>query len=317
MTEKQKRVLVTGANGFIGKAIVKELLQQGYEVTAFDFAPLADPLFVHPRCQRVQGDLLNQESLSQAAQGCSAVIHLASILGSPDYQKNYQIHVIGTKNLLVACRKNKLSRLIAYSTIAAARENPGAYGATKKEMERLLFSSEAEGLRVTILRPTMVLGYRGKGISTIIKQIKAYPLIIPLVGSGKAKRQPVLLKDIVQLTIALLSNQKTFGKTYTVGGDEVLSFRELVSLAKEELEVKKILLPLPKPFALAVAFFLQKLSAKPEFTLENVRNSTLDEDTDLEILQRECLFQPTPLRQSLREIILEYKKDEKYKKEEP
>ncbi len=309
-----ERVLVTGANGFIGRALVEELLKQEYAVTAFDCTPVTDPLFSHPKCIAIQGDLLQQESISRAVRGCSAVIHLASVLGNPDYQKNYQVHVTGTRNLLAACSSGKIKRILAYSTVAATREKSGAYGSTKKEMEQLLLSPEAKGIAVTIFRPTMVFGYGGKGISTIVNLVRAYPFVIPLVGSGKAKRQPIFLKDLIQLTIIALQKKSTEGKIYALGGPETISFRELVDRVKQELQVKKMVLPLPKYGVLSLALLLEKISSKPAFTTENVRNATLDESAEVQAIYQDCSFQATPLQKVLSEVLQQYKREQDVKK---
>ncbi len=303
---KKTKILVTGEGGFIGKAIIKELLKQGHAVNAFDLAPLNQEFFSHPQCQTIQGNLLDSETVAKAVSGCKAVIHLASVLGNPDYQKNYQVHVLGTKNLLAACTAQKVKRIIAYSTIAATRDNPGAYGATKKEMEELLLSPQAREIAVTIFRPTMVLGYGGKGLSTIIKQVQAYPLLIPLIGSGKTRRQPILLQDLVRATILALENPKTFGKNYTLAGPEILAFRELLLQVKKVLGVKKKIIPVPRLVALTLAHCLEMVSSRPAFTVENVRNSTLPESAESLPIYQDCSFQPTPLSQVLPEIIRQY-----------
>ncbi len=291
-------IFVTGAGGFIGRNLIPELLQQGYQVVAFDIVPLT---IDNVTC--FQGDITNKADIQKASKGCDAVIHLAGILGSSDYQKNYQIHVEGTKNLIAACKNNNIQRIIAYSSIAAAKEKTGSYGTTKKELEQLLLKTK--GINMTILRPTMVLGYKGKGIDTIVKQIKSYPFIIPIIGN--AKRQPIWVKDITTLTINLLENEKSFGKTYDVGGEESITFKEFVKMTQKELGVKKFILPLPLFLAKTLAKLMEKYSKKPLFTYENVCNLVMDENINLNTL-KELGFQSTPLSQALQEVLKEYKK---------
>lgn len=298
-------VLVTGAGGFIGRNLVPQLLQEGHTVVAFDIMPLKGVLSEHPQCVFVQGDILQEESITKASKGCTAVIHLAGILGSSDYQKNYQIHVQGTKNLLNACENNDINRIIAYSSIAAAKEKTGSYGTTKKELEEILLN--AKSVNITILRPTMVLGYKGKGLDTIVKQVKAYPHIIPLLGTGKALRQPIWINDMTKLTISVLNNKNSFGKVYDVGGEEAIHFRDFVVMVTKGLDAKKIMVPIPLFVAKGMAKVMEKVSRKPLFTYENVCNLAHDERVDVEILKQELQFTSTPLAKVLPEVLREYR----------
>lgn len=296
-----KHIFVTGAGGFIGRNLIPDLIKQGYQVVAFDIIPLQGIL---ENCTLTRGNILDAQSIQAASKGCDAVIHLAGIMGSSDYQKNYQIHVEGTQNLLKACKANNVRRIIAYSSVAATKENPGSYGATKKELEQLFLTAD---INATILRPTMVLGYKGKGLDTIVKQVQAYPLI-PLLGSGKAMRQPIWVKDLTKLTISLLQQKKSYGKTYDVGGEESISFKEFVMKVKNELNIKKPIIPIPSIIAKALAKAMEKTFKKPIFTYENVRNLAMDENINSNILKQELNFVSTPLSQVLPEVLKEYKK---------
>ncbi len=295
-------VFVTGAGGFVGRNLVPELIEKDYSVVAFDIIHLQGILPENTNCIFKQGDITNKKELKKAIKNCQVVIHLAGVIGSSDYQKNYQIHVEGTKNLIAACKNNKIQRIIAYSSIAAAKEKTGSYGATKKELEQLFLKEK--NLNTTILRPTMILGYKGKGIDTIVKQIKSYPLFIPVIGN--AQRHPIWIKDIARLTIGLLENENSFGKTYDVGGEESISFKDFVKMTRKELGVKKITLPLPLFLAKTLARLMEKYTKKPLFTYENVCNLAMDENIDINAL-KEIGFQSTPLSQSLPEVLKEYK----------
>ncbi len=297
-----KRVLVSGAGGFIGRKIVEVLLEQGHEVVAFDVVPLSGPLF--SKCRTVAGDIRQAKDVEEAAAGCEAFIHLAGALGFSDYQHNYDIHVTGTANVIEACRKQGVSHLLAYSTVAAAREHPGAYGETKKQAESLLLAS---ALNVTIFRPTMVLGKGGKGTQAIVTQVRAYPLFIPLVGGGKANRQPVWLNDIAGVTVRTLWNPRSYGKVYDIAGEEKITFRELVQNAQRELGLHKKLLPIPSFIVKGMAYGMEKIKPKPTFTVENVRNITLDEEVDIKPAKDDLQFSPTPLPLVLRDVMKEYR----------
>ncbi len=296
----RKRVMVTGAGGFIGRNLMEELLSRGYEVTAFDLFFPEDEVFKSPHCTCVKGDVRNKEEVSQACRGAKAVIHLAGAIRLSDYQANYDIHVKGAENLVSACREQGITRLIAYSSIAAAKEQLGPYGATKKESERIFFSS---GLEITVFRPTVVLGEGSIGLKTILKQIQAYPFFIPLIGSGKAIGQPVWVKDVVKVTVDSLDNSLSHGKIYDLGGADQVEFKELVKAICRRKGISKTFVLLPLVFARAAAFVFELWMEKPPFTSENVRNVAQDTKADIAPAERELGFAPAPLERVLNEVV--------------
>ncbi len=293
--------MVTGAGGFIGRKVVQELLEQGYSVVAFDFNPQAQDLFKgKENCVFMAGDIRQLEDVDKACAGAEAVIHLAGAIRISDFQPNYDIHVQGAENLVLACQKHRIHRIIAYSSIAAAKENPGYYGSTKKQSENIFLSS---GLRATIFRPTMVIGRESIGLKTIINQIKAYPLFIPLVGGGNCLKQPVGVVDITKLTVGALWNRNSYHKIYDIGGGDSLPFRELVNNIKKELGISKILLPIPIFIPKLVARALELIFKHPPFTYENVKNLTTDDLADIEPARKDLGFMPTPLAEILPEVM--------------
>jgi nucleoside-diphosphate-sugar epimerase len=298
-----KRIMVTGASGFIGRNMVSELIKRGYSVTAFDFNGSAkvelEGKFGSEVFTFVQGDVRNSGDVAKACAGADAVIHLAGAIRISDYQANYDIHVKGAENIIDSCKKEGIGRIIAYSSVAASKEKPGAYGSTKKQSEEVFFKS---GLDVTILRPTMVIGPGCIGLATIVKQVRAYPLAIPLIGSGKSLRQPVYVKDIVNVTINSLDNSQSFGKSYGIGGKDTIPFKELVSVVRREVRVKKFLVPVPAFIPKLVARGLELAYKNPPFTHENVNNLTSDEKVDIEPARNELGFNPVPLSEVLPKI---------------
>ncbi len=296
-----KRILVTGAGGFIGRNVVQELLEQGYAVVAFDFNPRTQDFFKEKEnCFFMTGDIRRFEDVDKACAGAGAVIHLAGAIRISDFQSNYDIHVRGAENLVSACRKQGVNRIIAYSSIAAAKENPGYYGLTKKQLENVFLSS---GMEATLFRPTMVIGRESIGLKTIVNQIKAYPFFIPLVGSGNCLKQPVWVTDITKLTVAALWNRNSYGNIYDLGGGESLPFRELVDNIKKELGIRKILLPIPAFIPKLAARTLELVFKHPPFTYENVQNLTTNDLADIEPARKDLGFMPTSLTKVLPEVM--------------
>lgn len=172
-----KKVALTGASGHIGANLARALIDKGYKVVALvrQSSPGLDGLDV----TKVQGDLLDQQSLCRAFQGVEQVYHLAAHISIlPDEGEKLQsINVEGTRNVLHACRREGVSTLVYFSTIHALEQNPmnravneknplisepqshgSAYDLSKAQAEVLVRENGCASLATRIIYPTGVIG---------------------------------------------------------------------------------------------------------------------------------------------------------------
>ncbi len=109
------KALVTGGGGFLGKAIVKSLLRRGDEVVSFSRGDYPELRAIGART--VRGDIADAQAVASACEGCDTVFHVAAKPGIwGDYEEYYSANVIGTKNVLTACRKHGIGRLVYTSS---------------------------------------------------------------------------------------------------------------------------------------------------------------------------------------------------------
>lgn len=296
-----KKVLVLGATGFVGSYLINELLIKGYNVRCM--IKYDDPKIIDldsPNVETVRGDIREYSSLLEASYGMDTVINLAAILGDPNFQVNYDVHVIGTENIIRACEKNSISRVIAYSSISAGRSTSSHYGATKRESEKVLKNAD---VNFTIIRPEMIYGLGSRGINKIIYQVKAYPFIIPIVGNGKIIRQPVFVKDIVRLTVDIINNPNSYGKILNVGGKDKIEMKVLIYMVMKHYKIKKIMLPIPNKVAILIAFLVEKLIPHPPFTVDNMTGMTISTEFDYKKIEKNYGFQSIDLHKGLKETL--------------
>ncbi len=308
LTKGHRKILVTGAAGCIGKYMVRKLLEEGYGVHTFGHHPFPKEEIPHSLQGNISdfcGDIRSYNEIESAMKQCHAVIHLAAALRYSDKTYSYDVNVGGTEKVIQACKKGGVKRIIAYSSATALWANPSGYGFTKKKSEEILLSS---GLEVTILRPTIVLGKGSKALSSLIHQVRTFPGFIPLVGRGNSLRQPILVDDLVSLSLQILWNEKSYGQAYNLGGADSIPFKDLVKAIKKELGIQKVLLPVPPFLVKAGAFLLEQFSPRPAFTVENVRNASIHEQVDIQKAQQELGFSPTPLAEALERVLREYRK---------
>jgi nucleoside-diphosphate-sugar epimerase len=226
------RILVTGSNGFIGRALVMELRKQGHSVEGFDSSN--------------GQSVLDLRQVKRAVKGKHAVYHLAAVLDEARPMEMLEVNGKGTENVIEASAKMGVGHFIYLSTAGvhgsqAGRINESTalkpetrYEASKAMAEKIVWNSQ-EMLPITILRSALVLGpneYWG-GIIKLIKRG------FPLIGSGENRFQTIYVKDLVSAMVFVLGKEECFGEVYLVAGAEAPKLRELYGLIQGELGVKR------------------------------------------------------------------------------
>jgi len=216
-----KKVLVTGACGFLGKFAVSELHGAGYEVGEFDLER--------------GNDILDYAQVENACMGKDIVVHLAAALDEAlPYGKLYEINVKGTENVLEACAKCNVKRLVFASTVGvmgnisrvADESFPYApetnYEKTKAEAEKLALGYQ-ELLPVTILRFALLYGANSYW-KQIIKLIKKG---FPITGDGKNKFQLLYVKDAASAIRSVAGNENAENEIYIVAEERAGTLEEV------------------------------------------------------------------------------------------
>ncbi|XDZ70424.1 UDP-glucose 4-epimerase family protein [Alphaproteobacteria bacterium LSUCC0744] len=276
-----KKVLVTGASGFIGRALSSTLLAQGHAVTALvrsaDSIPSSEGLDI----VEVQGLDLNMD-LSPAVTAQQVVIHTAARTyimkdESVDPLMEYRrVNVTGTLNLARKAAEAGVKRFIFISSIKVNGEHTplgqpfseknvsapeDAYGISKYEAEQGLWQIAAEtGLEIVIIRPPLVYGAGVKGnFLSIIKFVKnGVPL--PL-GATKNKRSFVALDSLLDLIITCFDHPAAANQVFLVSDGEDLSTTELLHGVAKAAGVSSRLFPVPTSILMLAASLLGKKAA--------------------------------------------------------
>ncbi len=249
-----KKVLVTGADGFIGSHLTEELVKKGYEVKAFVFYnsfntwgwldTLSDDIMKH--VEIFQGDVRDPNGVKQAMKGCEAVFHLAALIAipfsyhSPDTYVDTNIK--GTLNVLQAAREYGIRVLVTstsevYGTaqyVPIDEKHPfqgqSPYSATKIGADRLAESFyRSFDLPVTIVRPFNTYGPRQSAravIPTIILQLLAGKSEIKL-GSLTPTRDFNYVKDTAHGFIAMYESERTIGQEINIATQHEISIGQL------------------------------------------------------------------------------------------
>lgn len=245
-----RKVLVTGAGGFIGSHLTERLVQDGNRVRVLvryngrdDHGHLDRlPLEIRNELEIYRGDLKDPEAVRKAVEGCATVFHLGALIAIPySYQNPYdvvQTNVAGTAHILDACRaSNTFERVVLTSTsevygtaqyVPIDEKHPlrgqSPYAATKIGADALGESyHRAFGLPVTILRPFNTFGPRQSAraiIPTIISQALTRPVV--RLGSLDPRRDLTYVKDTAAGFVAIAACDAAVGRVVNIGrGDDV------------------------------------------------------------------------------------------------
>lgn len=263
-----KKIIITGAAGFVGRNLIPVLIKNGYSVTALvknqsEKVKLKNlPIIV------VVGDLSQAGPWRSALKGGDVVVHLAAEISSKDPQAFVKNNVVATQNLIEAANKSKIKRIIHFSSAAVDSVREDAYSKTKKAQEALVVKS---GIEYFVLRPSMMYGPSDdKNVGWLIKTIKRLP-VTPLPGGGKFGRQPVYIGDICQIVLKLIETPKG-NKIYEIHGYEYVTMRQMVATIKEEFKISRPTISMPVSVLKLVIVANQHLFPNPKFTGDQIES---------------------------------------------
>jgi NADH dehydrogenase len=221
------RVFVTGATGFVGRAVVTALRAHGHVVRCLVRRGSERDLRGMEAIERVEGDVLVPERLAEDVAGCDAVIHLVGIIRErPPHTTFERVHVQGTKNVLAGAAAAGVRR---YLHMSALGTRPGArarYHRTKWAAEEAV---RASGLSWTIFRPSIIYGKGDGFVSLLARMVRRSP-VVPVIGRGEYRLQPVPVEHVAEAFARALMMPATEKQTYEAAGPRPVTMLELLDL---------------------------------------------------------------------------------------
>ena len=297
------RILVTGASGFVGRAVIAELLERGYAVRALvNRRPVETQ---DPRVESVSGGLFDPAALDRAAGGCDAVIHLVGIIMERPLSgiTFHRIHVEGTRNIVSAAQRSGISRYIHMSALGTRPSARSTYHKTKYAAELIVRES---GLRWTIFRPSLIHGPKGEFMQMEKQWAKArlIPPFMPYFGAGLFGRggagllQPVFVGDVARAFVDALSNEKTVGEVYPIAGPDQMTWPQMHRTVATSIRGKpKRVAALPVGLARTLTYLIP--GSLLGFNRDQIIMSQEDNTTDLSKFTSDFGWTPRPFKESL------------------
>jgi uncharacterized protein YbjT (DUF2867 family) len=275
---KIKQVTVFGGSGFLGQAIVRALAPHGYLVrVACRRIELAEKVKTAGDVGQItlmRANLRVPHSVATAIAGSQAVINAAGIAFERGRQRYKAVHATGARTIAEAARAAGVERLVHVSGIGAdSRSWKNRYVQSKVEAEDAIVAGFETA---TILRPSVVFGPDDVLFNRLAK-IAALPSFVapfmPVVGSGRAKVQPVFVADVAAAAVAVLARPDTAKSVFELGGPRVYTYRELAALTLREIDRDKPIIGVPAGLMKIAAFFAEfpaLIGRTPQITRDQV-----------------------------------------------
>lgn len=256
---KDQLVTVFGGSGFLGRYVVRALLARGARVRVAARSR-GDGWFLKTQgnlgqIQFVAADVRKPDSVARALVGATAAINLVGILNG-DFDA---FHVGGARNVAEAAAKAGCGALVQVSAIGADPASASRYGKSKGEGEAAVLAAFPTA---TILRPSIVFGREDGFVNRFADLIALLP-VVPIIR-GPAKFQPVYVGDVADAVVAALADPSANGgKTYELGGPEVLSMAALNRWIASATGRTKTFMAMPDAIASAMASLVGWLPGAP------------------------------------------------------
>lgn len=273
-TVQPQRVFITGGTGFVGTSIVKSLNDAALTLLVRTSAKASIPANV----ASVQGDVTDPASLTGKLAGFDTVIHLVAIIEEQGKTTFDAVIRQGTENVVAEAKRAGVRHFIQMSALGAKDDPRYAYHTAKWKAEEAV---KASGVPYTIFRPSVIFGPDDGFINPLAALVRTFP-VVPVVGSGTSRFQPVSLQDVADaFARAVADPQMTIGQTYELGGAKPYTYEEMLDVIAAEMGKRRPKVHVPVGLMKLVVRASEPLprALRPPVTSEQLKMLALDNST--------------------------------------
>jgi uncharacterized protein YbjT (DUF2867 family) len=269
-------IVILGGTGFLGTRLVARLIKDGHQVTVLSRdREQHKHLLVLPGLTLENCDVYQEAQLSERFRGKDVVVNLIGILNERGFSGAgfRRAHTELMQHILNAARSAGVARLLQVSALKAARGAPSHYLSSKGEAEKLI-RDQNTALDWTIFQPSVMFGPGDSFLNRFAKLLAAIPFALPL-ARPNARLQPVFVDDVVNALRRCLHGGASSHQTYELGGPQVYTLREIVSLVAQLTHHRRWIVGLPDFAGRLQAFVMNFVPGRP-FSGDNYRSLTVD-----------------------------------------
>lgn len=254
------RILVTGASGFIGSALIPRLAADGHELRALSREPKR---IAAVGAQVVKGDVLSGAGLEQALEGVDVAYYLVHSMegtGDPHNQRTAiafpDRERLGAQRFALAARNMEVGRIVYLGGPLPRRDAPSRHLASRARVESILL---AEVPGSVALRASIVIGARSRSFRLLVRLVERLPLIaLPSWHSNLV--QPIDVRDVIEMLVGAAHLSEAAGRSFEVGGPEQLTYEQVLLriadvmlITRRAMKVDLTLTPIVARVAAAIA----------------------------------------------------------------
>jgi NADH dehydrogenase len=233
-------ILLTGATGVIGSALLRRLTVAGEPVRCL----VRDPRRLGDQRVRVQialGDLADPPSFRHALRGVRTVVHLAASIRDQPSGSIEELNAVATWRMVQAAERAGVERFVFFSTLDASTFNRARFFRAKALAEKAVRESS---LPHAILAPSIVYS-PGDPWLTLLRRLALLLPVMPIVGSGRTLYQPIWADDVADCVMAVLERDGDGDARYELAGPDVISYRDIVELALRSFGHRRAIVRVP------------------------------------------------------------------------
>lgn len=289
-------ILVTGGTGFIGRHLVKVLVEEGSKVRCLA-RRLSEQGQFFQGAEFICGDVTDQYTLTKACHGAEVVIHLVAIIREKGGSTFEKVNVQGTRNIVTAAEAAGVRRFIHMGALGTRDDPAYRYAFSKWQGEEIVRKSS---LNWTIIKPSLVYGEGFGFFNRLIQSIKMCPPpFVPVPGSGKTRFQPIAVEDLVKCIKILLKNENFTGISCELGGPEQLTYEQMLDILMNTLGVRRVKLHIPILLMRIVVPLMGALLKDPPVTSVELKQMDYNNVAEKDAVEKLFGFKPRRLSEGL------------------
>ncbi len=289
------KILVTGATGYIGGRLVPELLARGYRVRVMMRAASDEHKQRWPSAEIVVADALDPNGLKTAMEGIHAAYYLihSLLLGREEFESK-EIQV--AENFRNVAEEKGVARIIYLGGLGEARAPLSPHLRSRIKVAEELSRGTVP---TTVLRAAIVIGSGSASYEIIGHLVKSLP-IIPIPYWANTKCQPIGIRDVIKYLVGVLETSETLGKSFDVGGNDVLNYREMLEILAGLLGKRRLFVHCPFYNIAFFAYFTSLFTTVPasiaQCLIEGITNEVICQNDDI---QRILTFRPLGYKEAM------------------